>query len=473
MTPFETRLLGRTIHGKYQLVDILSSGYLGVVFIARHLFAGQALRTVLVKLSRRTQMSDVDALGVLADSITLVKNLNVADHEGRPFLGTICDLGVAEELDRRAFVVMDTLEAKPLSSHTHAHQRLRLDLGLRFCKQLVAALAFVHAKGAFHRDLAPESVLVDRHGQLRLVDVAPLRESATPFDYGDDRSFRYVAPETLQGRSLPASDVYSVGLILYQLFTGGGPHLDTEWDTSSQAAQINAKIKAEQKFPPPSEYHSDIRADFRWIDGWLLRCLEADPTRRFTNAVDLYDALQANCPEEEKKPRKEKKKKRKPRPELELESEPEPEPEPQPEPEYEDAENEERELPPPTPREEAKPRVSELEVEAMFREIRRLLGARAYDQVIDRLDVNRPAEWATVDVRGARTLRVLGQAYIGRGEIRLARECLEQLRSCQREREILPLADYAAALSDLVRCYRALGMEEQANVCLEEVKKLG
>ena len=61
--------------------------------------------------------------------------------------------------------------------------------------------------------------------------------------------------------------------------------------------------------------------------------------------------------------------------------------------------------------------------------MRRLLGGKEYDQVIDRLDVHRPAEWVAVDRMGARTLRALGQAYLGRGDLREARECLEQLRT--------------------------------------------
>jgi hypothetical protein len=104
--------------------------------------------------------------------------------------------------------------------------------------------------------------------------------------------------------------------------------------------------------------------------------------------------------------------------------------------------------------------------------VRRLLASKAYEQVIDRLDVYRPAEWAVVDLMGARTLRALGQAYLGSGELAQARECLEQLRSAQRERPLLSRQDYAAALTDLFRCYKALDMPELAKVCQEEAKKL-
>jgi tetratricopeptide (TPR) repeat protein len=112
------------------------------------------------------------------------------------------------------------------------------------------------------------------------------------------------------------------------------------------------------------------------------------------------------------------------------------------------------------------------ETDRLFHEVRRLLALKKYDQVIDRLDVHRPAEWAVLNRLGARTLRILGQAYAGRGDLTAARECLEQLRDVQRQQPLLAKADYAAVLSDLYRCYRGLGLEELAKACQEQMREL-
>src|SRR5262249_7413857 len=112
------------------------------------------------------------------------------------------------------------------------------------------------------------------------------------------------------------------------------------------------------------------------------------------------------------------------------------------------------------------------EAETLFREVRRLLGQRAFDRVIDRLDVYRPAEWAVPDARDARVLRFLGQAYLGRGDLRSACECLEQLRASQKEQLLLTATDFAAALSDLVKCYRGLGQADEATRCQQEALQL-
>ena len=100
------------------------------------------------------------------------------------------------------------------------------------------------------------------------------------------------------------------------------------------------------------------------------------------------------------------------------------------------------------------------------------MASKKYDEVIDRLDVHRPPEWAVLDGMGARTLRTLGQAFLGRGDLTAARECLEQLRDAQRQQALLARADYAAALSDLYKCYRGLGLAERAKACQEEARGL-
>ena len=84
------------------------------------------------------------------------------------------------------------------------------------------------------------------------------------------------------------------------------------------------------------------------------------------------------------------------------------------------------------------------------------------------MDVHRPAEWTVVDAQGARLLRVLGQAYVRRGDWWPGRECLEQLRAVQREQNLLSPQHYAVALNDLLRCYTQLGLDELAQGVRQE-----
>jgi hypothetical protein len=223
---------------------------------------------------------------------------------------------------------------------------------------------------------------------------------------------------------------------MYELFTGDGPHLHAPWNTDGDDhCDEHYRLKQSFRFAPPSQVQNEIRNDHRWLDDLVLRCLEVDPARRFGDAGKLLAATEAGEA-----------------------GQPLPEPEAAPV-----AEDSTAAVVPP-PQSEA--------VEKLFREVRRLLAGRAYDEVIDRLDVYRPPEWAVVDLTGARALRVLGHAYLGRGDLVQARDCLEQLRTTQRQQALLSRPDYAAALTDLFKCYRALGMADLACACQEEAKQL-
>lgn len=440
--PFEHALLGQTLAGKYHLTDIQGAGFYSVVFVANQLFCHRFVRKVALKVSRQTGLSEDTAPAVFGDAIVLAQLLANSDHEGRRHLVQIHDMGLLPEHDGRAYLVMEYVDGLPLMSHMTAQGRVPAATGLRVFKQICQALALVHEQGAIHRDLIPDNILVDRKGSIRVVDfgLAAYADPRHGFVPGTTGTYCYMAPETLLGRSTAASDVYSIGLVMYQLFTGGGPHLTAPWVTEERPTQAddNHRIKTALLFAPASQFHNEVRNEHRWLDALLARCLMTDPARRFANAARLLAALEA-C-------------------EAGL---------PLPE------------APPPAAAEEpAAPLVaprgrSDEEMEALFREARRLLGSRAYDKVIDRLDIHRPAEWAVLDVNGARALRFLGQAYLGRGEPRQARECLEQLRNAHREHAVLAKADYAAVLSDLHRCYRALGQEEQARACQDEARALG
>lgn len=111
-------------------------------------------------------------------------------------------------------------------------------------------------------------------------------------------------------------------------------------------------------------------------------------------------------------------------------------------------------------------------IDNLLREVRRLLAGRAFDEVIDKLELHRPAEWAAVDESGTRLIRLLGQAYLGKGDLAAARDCFEHVRALEREKPRLPRDEFAAALSELCKCYRGLGLHDLAAACQEEARRL-
>jgi serine/threonine protein kinase len=432
----EQRLLGRVLAGKYKLLEVQASGFYGVVFRGEQYFCRQRVRPVAIKVSRQTELTQETAPSLFGDALILAQLLaapaNGLDDTGRRHLVQIHDMGLLPDQDNRAFLVMEYVDGLPLLSHLRAAGRFSVSMGLRFLKQICRGLALVHSQGAVHRDLKSDNILVDRRGIIRIVDfgLAAFSDRRLGFAPGSLGNFIYMAPETLLGRSTPASDVYSLGLLLYELFTGGGPHLTTSWPSADNSERGDAclRLKKSLHFPPPSLVQNEIRNDYRWLDALILRCLEVEPERRFADAGQLLDAIESCAAG---KP-----------------------------------------LPPLKPAELEPSASLDNAVDALFREARRLLAAQAYEQAIDRLDVHRPPEWAVLDAMGARMLRLLAQAYLGQGNVPAARDCLEQLRAAQKEQNLLPSAEYAAALSDLFKCYRRLGQTEAAQACQEEARQL-
>ncbi|MFO0928977.1 MAG: serine/threonine-protein kinase [Gemmataceae bacterium] len=286
--PFEEQLLGQTIAGKYRLTAIQGAGFYSVVFVAEQHFCGRLVRPVAVKVSRQTGLTEETAPHLFGDAIILARLLAGSHHDGRQHLVQIHDMGLLPEHEGRAFLVMEYVDGRPLLSHMQAAGRFTVATGLRLLKQVCLAMALVHAQGAIHRDLIPENILVDRRGRVRVVDfgLAAYADPRAGFVPGAMGTFCYMAPETVLGTSVPASDVYSIGLVMYQLFTGGGPHLTAPWatDEKEDRSRENYRIKTGLRFAPPSEFQNEIRNDYRWLDGLLLRCLDPDPARRFPDA---------------------------------------------------------------------------------------------------------------------------------------------------------------------------------------------
>ena len=481
------------VSGKYKLLDVQASGAFGVVFRAEQYFCRQRVRPVAVKVSRQCELSEDTAPYLFGDALVLAQLLAAPatglDDAGRRHLVQIHDMGLLPEYDNRAFLVMEYVDGLPLLSHMRAAGRFSVSIGLRFLKQICRGMALVHAQGAVHRDLKSDNILVDRRGVIRIVDfgLAAFTDRGHGFAAGSLGTFTYMAPETLLGRSTPASDVYSLGLLMYELFTGCGPHLTAPWslDDKKDHRDEHSRLKRALHFPPPSMVQNEIRNDHRWLDVLIARCLEVEPEHRFADAGRLLAALEAcesGAPLPPLEPAAGVQTGETPVPPEPTGETPVP-PEPTGETPIPPEPTGETPIPPeptgetpiptePTGETPIPQKSSEDAVDTLFREVRRLLAARAYEQAIDRLDIHRPPEWVVLDAMGAKTLRALGQAYLGVGNLPAARDCLEQLRATRKEQNLLPRAEYAAALSDLYKCYRSLGQMEMARVCQNEAREL-
>jgi serine/threonine protein kinase len=424
--------LGQVLNDRYRLQRVRLAGIFGTVFAADDYFGRTFVRPVHVKVTRQNGMTEVTAPHFFSDVFRLAQWWAGAAADDRRPLPAVLDLGLVPQWNHCGFVVTEAVEGSPLLQWQPQGGRPDLAAQLAKFQELARALALVHRLGVAHGELRPDAVVVDAAPGVRLLGLG-LSAVAEPLAHiaaAGPELCAHLAPEVLQGQSGPVADVYGLGLLLYEWLTGGGPHLTAPWSSLRSFADA-IRLKLQMAFTAPSVLRPEIHGQAPWLDELLLRCLDPDPRRRWRDAGQVAEALEVCVAGGA--------------------------------------------LPAPgteTPATPAALRPNDEPADALIREARRRLARGQAREAIDHLDVHRPAEWAVVDRQGARILRVLGQAYVQQGDWRAGRECLEQLRSVQREQPLLEPPAYAGALTDLLRCYRQLGLADLAQAMQQEARQL-
>lgn len=178
----------------------------------------------------------------------------------------------------RGYTLAQYLEKTP-----QAPLRVALGIGRQICRGLEAA----HEQGIIHRDIKPQNVLIDQKGEVKLMDfgIARMTEAADGMTAAGliVGTPHYMSPEQVQGKTLdPRSDVYSMGVLLYELTTGQRP-----FDAPALTAVLTAHMMETAK--PPSSLRPDIAPQ---LESAIMRCLAKDPQQRFENAGALLAELE-------------------------------------------------------------------------------------------------------------------------------------------------------------------------------------
>jgi len=283
-----------TVRDSYLLEQLIGEGMFGAVFRSEQRFVGVPIRRVAVKLSKHTGLDPETARDIFADAFVLARAMDeMRDTEARRHLVHVYDLGILED-DGRGFVVMEYVHGTTLEEQFTSLTRVPAPLLVKWARQICLALRGLHTlpTPVIHRDLKPDNVLLGVDLAVRLVDFGlAAKLLAHGYVPGVAGTVAYMAPETSQGRSVPASDVYSLGLLLYRGLTGKLPfeHLAPPLDLPSSLHQewLFEQKRALRVMPPSERSNTSTPA----LDAVVLRCLEFDPHDRYRDAGELLDAL--------------------------------------------------------------------------------------------------------------------------------------------------------------------------------------
>jgi hypothetical protein len=185
--------------------------------------------------------------------------------------------------DDRLYLVMEFVEGETLEAVLKREGRIQPNVALAFFCQIMSAVGFAHRLGVIHGDLRPSNIIVTNFGLIKILDfpVAPI--------LGPDRAgpglgaVRYMSPEQIRGDRVDArSDIYSLGVLLYELIVGNVPY-DSDNDEVILRAQIEARPLRVSLLIPNSP---------KWIDAFLLRALAESPSHRFQSITALAHAME-------------------------------------------------------------------------------------------------------------------------------------------------------------------------------------
>ena len=263
--------------GKYDVVCVLGQGGMGVVYRARDSRIG---RDVAIKTLTE---------GFSGESDMLKRFYQEAGHTGNlrhPNIVTVYDFG---DEDGLPYIVMEYLDGEPLDKLIREREPLHLSAKVDIIEQVCAALAYAHLQGMIHRDVKPGNVIVQRDGLVKLLDFGIARAGQQQVDRNMTRTGTlvgtpaYMAPERLRGEPFDGrSDIFSTGVVLYQLLTGALPF---DADYPAILHQI-----LQQDPPSLGKYLSSYPAQ---LDQVIARALAKDPLDRYAHAGDMAADLNA------------------------------------------------------------------------------------------------------------------------------------------------------------------------------------
>jgi serine/threonine-protein kinase len=261
-------LIHTLFDGRYRILRKLGSGGMANVYLAEDQELG---RRVAIKILNERHANDDQFVERFRRE---AKNAAGLSH---PNIVSIYDRGEAEGT---YYIAMEFLDGRSLKELIVSRGPAPVSVAIDYARQILAALRFAHRNGIVHRDIKPHNVLVDSEGRLKVTDFGIARAGASQMTEAGSiiGTAQYLSPEQAKGSPVDqTSDLYSIGIVLYELLTGVVPFTG---DTPVEIAMKHLSAIPD----PPSEHRAEIP---RELDLVVLRALAKDPRERYQTAEEM------------------------------------------------------------------------------------------------------------------------------------------------------------------------------------------
>ena len=269
-------IAGTLLGGRYRIIGLLGRGGMGEVYRATDMMLGQsvALKFLPVEASSNPRLLE-----------RFHGEVRVARQVSHPNVCRVYDIG---EIEGMPFISMEYVDGEDLAELLTRIGRLPSDKALETARKLCAGLAAAHERGVIHRDLKPQNIMMNKRGEVVIMDfgLAAIADQLSG-DEVRNGTPAYMAPEQLKGSEVTAkSDIYSLGLVLYELFTGKKPF---------DAKNVRQLLEMQESIHMPSMTTTAADID-PMVEKAIRRCLDPDPAKRPASALSVAMALPGGDP---------------------------------------------------------------------------------------------------------------------------------------------------------------------------------
>jgi serine/threonine protein kinase/Tfp pilus assembly protein PilF len=277
-TPKEALTSGSTFAGRFQIIEELGRGGMGSVYRALDKKLSEEVALKLIKPEIASDKKTVERFS---------NELKIARKIAHKNVGKMYDLN---EEEGTHYITMEYVSGQDLKGLIRQSKQLTVGTAISITKQICDGLSEAHSLGVVHRDLKPSNIMIDKNGNARIMDFGIARSIEGKGITGAGIMIgtpEYMAPEQVEGKAVDQrTDIYSLGIILYEMLTGRVPF---EGDTA-----LTVAVKHKTEMPKaPTEYNERIPEDLSQL---ILKCLEKDKEKRF-QSVDEFSSELTNIEE--------------------------------------------------------------------------------------------------------------------------------------------------------------------------------
>lgn len=260
------------LQGRYEIIEKIGSGGMSNVFRAKDLKLGRMVAIKVLKDEFCTDLNFVEKFKREAQAAASLLGENIVN------IYDVVDEG------RYHFIVMELVYDITLKEYIRIKGKLDITEGVSIAIQVARALKTAHAQHIVHRDIKPQNILITDDSKVKVADFGIARAvSEQTVNANAIGSVHYISPEQARGGRCDArSDIYSLGITMYEMFTGRVPF-------TGESTVAVALAHLEQAMTPPSVYNNKISPNLERI---ILKCTKKDPDNRYQNITELLDDLE-------------------------------------------------------------------------------------------------------------------------------------------------------------------------------------